>query len=303
MAAPTEICVCIATHRRPAGLERLLQSLVAQERAPPFNVIVVDNDKERSGEPIAERFRGPLDLTYLVEPVRGIARTRNRAVAAARAPMLAFIDDDEWARPDWLLQMSAVARQSNADVVIGRVESVFAAEVPDYIRFCGLFETRNDANHAAVPWWGTLTGNALVRRAALPDRAAPFATRYDLTGAEDIQMFKRMIDHGARVVAAANALVFEHRPAARANLRWVVIRALRNGATIAEIEWAPGGFATQARRMLHSGRYAIARAASVAAHWRRDRVLATRRLLQACEEVGKMLHLLGGSIEEYRTHQ
>jgi hypothetical protein len=55
--------------------------------------------------------------------------------------------------------------------------------------------------------------------------------------------------------------------------------------------------------MLHSGRYAIARAASVAAHWRRDRVLATRRLLQACEEVGKMLHLLGGSIEEYRTHQ
>ncbi len=303
MAPPNQISVCIATHRRPAGLERLLELLVAQERAPVFDVIVVDNDKERSGEPIADRFRGPLDLTYLVEPVRGIARTRNRAVAAARAPMLAFIDDDEWAAPDWLLQMSAVAWQSNADAVIGPVECEFAAEVPDYIRSCGLFNPQPNANHAAVPWWRTYTGNALVRRAALPDGAAPFSTRFDLTGAEDVHLFKRMIENGARVVEAANAHVFERRPAARANLRWITIRALRNGATIAEIEWKSGTFATQAARMLRSGRNAVTNAASAARHWRRDQRLATRHFVNGCDDIGKMLHLIGVRIEEYRTHQ
>jgi succinoglycan biosynthesis protein ExoM len=303
MTAPSQISVCIATHRRPSGLERLLESLVTQERAPPFDVIVVDNDKERSGEPVAERFRGQLDLTYLVEPVRGIARTRNRAVAAARAPFVAFIDDDEWATPDWLLQMSAVASQSNADVVIGRVECVFDAEVPDYIRSCGLFDAQVLTNHAAVPWWRTFTGNTLVRRAALPDVAAPFATRYDMTGAEDIQLFKRMIESGARVVAAANSLAFEHRPAARANWRWIMIRALRNGATLAEIDWGPGPFVTQAGRMLRCFRNAITHAVSAAKAWRRDRSLAARHLVNGCGDVGKMLHLIGVRIEEYRTHQ
>ena len=79
----TEICICIPTHRRPRQLQRLLTSLVEQEQAPPFEVIVVDNDAECSAKPAADEFRDRLSLTYLVEPIRGLARVRNRAVAAS----------------------------------------------------------------------------------------------------------------------------------------------------------------------------------------------------------------------------
>ena len=51
-----EICVCIATHRRPQQLERLLTPLVEQQEAPPFEVVVVDNDAGRSAELVVANF-------------------------------------------------------------------------------------------------------------------------------------------------------------------------------------------------------------------------------------------------------
>src|SRR5579863_10413038 len=114
--------VCIATHRRNLGLEKLLASLASQKGASAFDIVVVDNDREKSAEPIAFSFRDKVPLTYLVEPVRGIARARNRAVAISRSPFLAFIDDDEWAMPEWIGALERRQNLSDADVVIGRVE-------------------------------------------------------------------------------------------------------------------------------------------------------------------------------------
>jgi succinoglycan biosynthesis protein ExoM len=249
----SEISVCIATHRRPEGLQRLLTSLVDQRGAPPFDVIVVDNDVTRSGERIAARFLDRLTLLYLVEPVRGISRARNRAAAASSARFLAFIDDDAWASPEWLAKLAQTANGSGADVVIGRRKWVFADEVPKYIRSCGHFDNWLGTEGAVVPWYLTRTNNAFVRGNALPDRHAPFSTSLDLIGGEDVTLFKQMIDDGALIIAAADAVISEYRAANRANLRWVVQRALRNGGTIADLTWGRRDWRTKIRRTLKAG--------------------------------------------------
>jgi succinoglycan biosynthesis protein ExoM len=297
-----EINVCIATHRRPEGLDRLLRSLSVQTGAPAFDLIVVDNDEKRSGEPIVDRFRDRLPLTYLVEAVRGVARVRNRAVAAATGPLIAFIDDDEWATPEWLSHLARVARRTRADAVVGQVQSAFDVGTPEYIRHCGLFDVLALADGATVPWFQTRTSNALVRRDALPDRVAPFSTRDDLVGGEDVRMFKRMISRGALIVAAPSAVVFESRPARRSNLRWVIRRAVRNGGTIADFEWEDDSLVRRLGRLPRAARVALGRAIQVALLWNRDRQRAARRLVTACEDFGKVLHLLGIRIEEYRNH-
>ena len=221
--------VCIATHRRPLGLERLLNSLTSQKGASPFEIVIVDNDQQKSAQKIALRFREKIPMTYLVEPVRGIARTRNRAVAISRSPFLAFIDDDEWATPQWLAEAERRQNIAAADVVIGRIEREFDAEVSELVRRCGMFDpTPPLPDGAIVPWNYTKTGNAFVRREALPDKVAPFSTRFDLSGGEDVDLFKRMIESGARVVASQTAVVFEHRPVERANLFWIFRRAMRD---------------------------------------------------------------------------
>jgi succinoglycan biosynthesis protein ExoM len=296
------VTVCIATHRRPRGLERLLGSLVNQKGAPSFVVVVVDNDRQKSAEAVALQFRDKIQLTYLVEPVRGIARVRNRAVMASRSPFLAFIDDDEWATPHWLASLERQAKQSAADVVIGRVKVEFDPEVAEVVRHCGLFDPVPFSDGAIVPWYCTRTSNAYVRRGALPDRDAPFSTRFDLIGGEDVHLFKRMIDSGARVVASATAVVLEHRPAARANLLWILRRALRNGGTVVELDWKEMPPATRVRHGFkcgYAGGRELIRAGIV---WNRDRAKAGRHVVSGGMEIGKLLRALGMRIEEYRRH-
>jgi succinoglycan biosynthesis protein ExoM len=297
-----EVSVCIATHRRPEGLDRLLTSLVDQKGAPSFDVIVVDNDAARSGEKVAAGFLDRLALSYLVEPVRGVARVRNRAVAAASTRFIAFIDDDEWAAPDWLATLDRMAKDSGADAVIGCIRPVFANGVPDFIKGCGLFDERPTRGGEILPWFAALTGNAFIRREALPDVRTPFSTRFDFVGGEDTHMFKQMIDRGARIVAAPQAVAFESRPIDRTNLRWVMRRALRNGGTIVDVHWDRGGAKAQARRVLRAGGDAICEAVRAGASWHRDTTRAARHLVRACEEAGKILCVAGIRIEEYRNH-
>lgn len=294
--------VCIATHKRYLGLERLLNSLTSQRGASPFEVVVVDNDQEKSGQPVALRFREKLPLTYLVEPVRGIARTRNRAVAISRSPFLAFIDDDEWATPQWLAELERRQNIAVADVVIGHVERKFDAEVSELVRRCGMFDPSPLPDGAITPWNYAYTSNAFVRREALPDKVAPFSIRFDLTGGSDIDLFKRMIESGARVVTSQTAIVFEHRPVARANLFWVFRRAMRNGVTIAEFDQDKMSAATRVRRALRfgwAGGSQLLRAGTV---WKRNRAEAGRHFIRSGNEIGKLLHILGMRIEEYRHH-
>jgi succinoglycan biosynthesis protein ExoM len=293
--------VCIATHRRLLGLGKLLASLASQKGASAFDVVVVDNDREKSAEPVVFSFRDKISLTYLVEPVRGIARTRNRAVAISRSPFLAFIDDDEWAAPGWIAALERRQNISAADVVIGRVEVEFDAEVSELVRRCGLFDPSPLPDGAIVPWYQTRTSNAFVRREALPDKEAPFSTCFDLTGGEDVHLFKKMIDSGSRVVTSATAIVFEHRSVARANLMWIFRRAMRNGIFV-EMDQDTTSAATRLQRALWFGWAGGSQLLRAGAVWRRDRAKAGRYVVAGGNEIGKLLHMLGMRIEEYRHH-
>lgn len=90
--------VVICTRDRPEALDRCLASIVGQRHAP-VEILVVDNaplnDRTRR---VAERF----GTAYLLEPRPGVSRARNAGVAASRAEVVAFIDDDAVAAPDWL---------------------------------------------------------------------------------------------------------------------------------------------------------------------------------------------------------
>src|SRR5258708_10279142 len=58
--------VCIATLNRPMGLDRLLSSLEAQNNAPEFEVVVIDNNPHGTARPVVANFADRLALTYVV---------------------------------------------------------------------------------------------------------------------------------------------------------------------------------------------------------------------------------------------
>jgi cellulose synthase/poly-beta-1,6-N-acetylglucosamine synthase-like glycosyltransferase len=117
------------THRRPDMLRRALESM-EQQTFPPdqFEVIVVATPDQPTFA-IVEQFRtrNRIDVRYVTVPNdpsngRSPSLKRNHGVEQARAPWIAFIDDDCTAHPDWLTAASAYFDYPNAAGVEGRKE-------------------------------------------------------------------------------------------------------------------------------------------------------------------------------------
>lgn len=99
-----EVSVIVATYNRPGLLELALESLRRQNlSACRFEVIVVNNGSE-SVEPFLESWSSaaPETRRWCREDEPGLARARNRGLAIASAPWVAFLDDDGLAAPSWL---------------------------------------------------------------------------------------------------------------------------------------------------------------------------------------------------------
>ena len=296
-----EVSVCVATRGRAAGLETLLTSLVNQRGAPPFDVVVIDNDPAGSARPVVARFAGRLPITYDIEPVPGVSSARNRSVAISRAPLLAFIDDDERAEPGWLAELHAKMTDPDVAAAIGVVTFEFDEDVPLYRRRCRLFQGLEFADGETLKWWGAWIGNSIIRRSALPD--PPFQAALNLVGGEDSHLFDDMIAAGARVVAARRAVTIEYRSAARMRLVDLLGRSLRGGATDLEIEWLK-----RQRRLRARLRYGVQSIILGLGHlalaivcWIPARAFALRRLMEAANWAGRLGRLFGWRYHEYRT--
>lgn len=298
---PMETSVCVATFRRPEGLSRLLRSLEVQKgEVPAFEVIVVDNDDKGSAAAVCEVFKSRLALRYLAEPMPGIARCRNRAVAAATSAFLAFIDDDEEASPGWLAALHREAIGRDADAVFGPVRYRFAVDMPPSIRQCGLYQYPVFENGQTVPWYWTRTSNAYVRRASLPDAQAPFDVSLGLVGGEDVDLFFRMAEMGGLFVAATEASVLEYRDASRTTFGWVIRRCFRNGGTLGRIRWSRHG---RWARLAHGAGALLETATCLlraGVGLTRSRALALQQTLYAIESLGRAAWTVGIVYSEYR---
>src|SRR4051812_19547868 len=98
-----ELTVVIPTRDRRGIFAETLARLEVQSGSNAlFEVIVVDDgSRDGSRELIRKRAaRSSLDLKLIEQPELGPAAGRNRALAAARAPVCLFLDDDSWPHRD-----------------------------------------------------------------------------------------------------------------------------------------------------------------------------------------------------------
>jgi glycosyltransferase involved in cell wall biosynthesis len=111
-----KISVVIPNFNRASDLCRCLDSLVAQT-FDDFEVLVCDDGSSDNSAEVASSFKDRLDLHFLADAnFGGPARPRNRGVAKARAPYVAFLDSDDWWLPNKLAHCYPVL-QDGADVV------------------------------------------------------------------------------------------------------------------------------------------------------------------------------------------
>ena len=225
-AGAPRVAVVVPTCGRPELLRRCLQALRSQSLdAGQFEVIVVDDGHDEATRALVDWCstftRGPR-LHYL-RPAsgKGPAVARNAGWRAARAPLIAFTDDDTVPAPDWLERgLEAFARTPTAGpplvAVSGRVQVPRAkpqARPTDHERMTLGLESAE-----------FVTANAFVQRQAL-ERVHGFDERFGRAWREDSDLQFRLLADGGRI-ARCEAAVVQHpvRPE-----RWgVSLRQQRN---------------------------------------------------------------------------
>lgn len=247
------LSIAVCTHDRADRLVRALHSLFAQTLpAGRLEILVVDNastDATRARVD-ALRARGA-PLRCLHEPVLGLTHARNRALHAARAPYLAFLDDDEVADPGWAAQLlAAIDSISPAPACVGGpIAPLWEAPRPDwlgdallgYYSMLDLGPELRRLDPMRTPLYG---GNFCFARApliALGGFDASLGRRgAHLLSNEDVWAQRRLARAGGTIWYAPGARVRHEMPAARMTPDWVAERAWWQGFSDARMQRLEG---------------------------------------------------------------
>lgn len=109
----------VATLGRVDEIERLLLSLVAQQRRD-LDILFVDQNGDDRLVPLLGRFSAELDIIHIRSAEKGVCRARNRGAAQARGAWLMFPDDDCWYPRDFFQTLEALMASVPADIYSGR---------------------------------------------------------------------------------------------------------------------------------------------------------------------------------------
>jgi GT2 family glycosyltransferase len=226
-----EISVVVPTCNRTVLIEKCLSALLRQKIARTFEVILVDNST-RSGCREMPNETAP-KVRLVAETRQGASQARNAGIRAARAELIAFVDDDTQPEPEWLENLTApLFARPEVAVVTGQTlplkleteaERLFEA----YGGFsCGESPVEFDSSWLRskvwrLPVWqvGT-TANVAFRTSVFRNSAVGFMDERlgpgtIVGGGEDLYLFYRLLRAGHLIVYQPAAKV---RHAHRQNL-------------------------------------------------------------------------------------
>lgn len=138
MSDAPAVSVVISSFNRAASVPATVEGLLRQQVPSDlvFEIIVVDNNSTDNTRDVVEAIaaRHPGRVRYIFEGRQGVSYGRNAGIQTARAPIVAFTDDDNVAAPNWIATLSdALDRHPEAAAVGGRVVPQWPGPLPRWL--------------------------------------------------------------------------------------------------------------------------------------------------------------------------
>ena len=239
------ISVVICCHNSAQRLPETLRHLAAQQVPPslPWEILVINNASVDDTAAVAVTNwpePAPAPLRVIDEPQAGLGYARIRAIGEARYEVISFLDDDNWAAPDWVARVATIfAEHPEVGVCGGRSEVATEIEPPAWfgsMTRCYAVGTQFDRNgdvtdaHGRLLWGAGLNIRTTAARQLIEDGFVFLLSGRQgkrLLAGEDTEICFALWASGWHFWYD-DALVLRHfMPAER--LRWEYVRRLCSG--------------------------------------------------------------------------
>jgi GT2 family glycosyltransferase len=206
------VSVVVASYNGGRTLDETLQSL-AKLTYPDYEVIVIDDGSTDNTSNIVANH----DVRCIRTENGGLSRARNLGIEAATGEIVAFIDSDAYADPDWLYHMVTSLREQEAAAVGGPnlapPQDGFVADCVDFAPGNPTHVLIDDERAEHVPGC-----NMAFRKEALA-RIGGFDHTHRAAG-DDVDVCWKLLVRDETIAFSPAAVVWHHRrPTVRAYLR------------------------------------------------------------------------------------
>ncbi|MGM9471854.1 glycosyltransferase family 2 protein [Pseudarthrobacter sp. YS3] len=244
--ATVSVVICAYTERRWDQLLDVIESVRAQTVQPQEILVVIDHNED-----LYERLIEIVDDVTVVESTgpRGLSGARNTGVGLADSDIVAFLDDDAEAAPDWLERLLVLYDDPDVLAVGGRVEPVWEKGRPGY--FGEELDWIVGCSHRGMPRVASEVRNVIGANMSFRLEVLRQVGGFNLAlgrqgtlplGCEETEICIRskMGSPGSRIVYEPAALVRHHVPAERGTLRYMLSRSWSEGISKAQVSQIVG---------------------------------------------------------------
>ena len=229
------LCIALATRNRCDLAVQALESVFPQLEDGDELVVVAsaceDDTYARLTELLALRRHS---ARIVDDPIGGVSRARNLALAHAEAPIVCFFDDDELVDPNWIESLRTAWLHAEADVAVigGPIRPRWETRRPSWLRDDILYvlslldlgpapQQLDQSPHSGYIWGGNMS---VRRQAALEvggfDELRGVRPSAPLGRGEEEHIQRRMAARGWQIWYEPSAIVHHQLPARRTTLQY-----------------------------------------------------------------------------------
>ncbi len=130
-----DVSVIVSTYNRSKTLGVTIDSLLAQDQSPNYEILIVDNNcTDNTRELVASYAAKSQRIRYVFEKKQGLSHGRNAGIAAAGSDLLAFTDDDVCVDRNWIHNvMTAAAERPGYGIFGGKVLPMWPEAPPSWL--------------------------------------------------------------------------------------------------------------------------------------------------------------------------
>lgn len=136
-----DFTIAIPTYNGASRLPQVLDRILNQRNVENifWEIVIIDNNSQDNTYEIIQnyqnKFNTQISLRYFLEPMQGIPFARMRAVKEARGCFIAFVDDDNFLAPDWVISAYNFGlKHPKAGAWSGQIHGSFEVKPPEELK-------------------------------------------------------------------------------------------------------------------------------------------------------------------------